>query len=149
MSDATKTYTIMRNVTKLAMTVKSKSYVGESIAASMPRINDMEGRPKRCNKTELNSTYITLQECTQQRLALWQKWKTKKRQNSKIKWNPKIKWKVHGQLGKYWWINEVRICKKWNEHMIKPNNILAEIHIPWNEMKTQHSVSIESAMQLQ
>ena len=33
--------------------------------------------------------------------------------------------------------------------MIKPNNILAEIHIPWNEMKTQHSVSIESAMQLQ
>lgn len=52
------------------MTVKSKSYVGESIAASMPRINEMKERPKKCRKTELNSTYIILQECKQQRLAL-------------------------------------------------------------------------------
>lgn len=82
MSDVTKTYTIMRNETKLAMTVKSKSYVSESIAASMPRINDMKERPKKCRKTELNSTYIILQECKQQRLALWQKWKTEKIQKT-------------------------------------------------------------------
>lgn len=79
MSDATITYTIMRSVTKLAMTLKSKSYVGESIAASIPRVNDKEERPKKCRKTERNSTYIILQECKQQRLALWQKWKTKKK----------------------------------------------------------------------
>ena len=46
----TKTYTIMRNETKLAMTVKSQSYVGEGIAASMPRINDMKERPKNAGK---------------------------------------------------------------------------------------------------
>lgn len=84
MSDVTKTYTIMRNETKLAMTVKSKSYVGESIAASMPRINDMKERPKKCRKTELNSTYIILQECKQQSPVT----KVKDRKNTK---NSKIK----------------------------------------------------------